>query len=612
MNRNVLLIEPNYKNKYPPIGLMKISTYYKMLGDNVTFFKGNLNELVLNDIYEEIIKKLYQINQEIMWEKYKTNIIYYLKSGDKYDISQDIFLNDDIVDILEYYRKYFYNKDYFKYNKKWDIICITTLFTFYWKITIETINFAKLLCKDICNVKVGGIAASLLPDKIEEETGIKPIISVLNKPGMLGDDNDLIVDTLPLDYSILHEIEYEYPASNAFYGYMTRGCVNKCSFCAVPKLEPEYIGYIPINEAIKDTMVMYGDKKDLLLLDNNILASKNFNQIIDDIKSIGFYRGSKSIEENQYELAMKNLQLGINDKGYIRYIVKLYHILLKSYKTEVIQTVYNMLYDKNLLKYDTAKKENIIEIHNEVRPYFEMYYKKKKSKERIVDFNQGIDARLITENNMIKLSEIPIKPVRIAFDSWSMKDIYENAVRTAVRAGHKNLSNYILYNYNDTPIELYQRLELNVKLCEELNANIYSFPMKYHPIQDEKYFKNRDYLGKHWNRKFIRAIQAILNSTKGKVGKGSSFFYKAFGRTIDEYEKLLYMPETLIIYRLFYEQNGITDEWWKKFSTLKEEDKECVKKIIEKNNFTDINIISHNQAILDVLSYYLIKRSDVV
>lgn len=612
MNRNVLLIEPNYKNKYPPIGLMKISTYYKMLGDKVTFFKGNLNELVLNDIYEEIIKKLYQINQEIMWEKYKTNIIYYLKSGDKYDISQDIFLNDDIVDILEYYRKYFYNKDYFKYNKKWDIICITTLFTFYWKITIETINFAKLLCKDICNVKVGGIAASLLPDKIEEETGIKPIISVLNKPGMLGDDNDLIVDTLPLDYSILHEIEYEYPASNAFYGYMTRGCVNKCSFCAVPKLEPEYIGYIPINEAIKDTMVMYGDKKDLLLLDNNILASKNFNQIIDDIKSIGFYRGSKSIEENQYELAMKNLQLGINDKGYIRYIVKLYHILLKSYKTEVIQTVYNMLYDKNLLKYDTAKKENIIEIHNEVKPYFEMYYKKKKAKERIVDFNQGIDARLITENNMIKLSEIPIKPVRIAFDSWSMKDIYENAVRTAVRAGHKNLSNYILYNYNDTPIELYQRLELNVKLCEELNANIYSFPMKYHPIQDEKYFKNRDYLGKHWNRKFIRAIQAILNSTKGKVGKGSSFFYKAFGRTIDEYEKLLYMPETLIIYRLFYEQNGITDEWWKKFSTLKEEDKECVKKIIEKNNFTDINIISHNQAILDVLSYYLIKRSDVV
>lgn len=611
MNRNVLLIEPNYKNKYPPMGLMKISTYYKMLGDNVTFFKGDLKEFVLNNIYGDIVDKLYQFKNDVLWENYKKNIISYLKSGDKYDISQEVFLDKEITELLEDYRKYFYNKEYFIYNKKWDIICITTLFTFYWKITVETINFAKQLCKNIDNVKVGGIAASLLPEKIEEETGIKPIVSALNKAGMLGDDNEIIIDILPLDYSILYEIEYEYPASNAFYGYMTRGCVNKCAFCAVPKLEPDYIDYIPINKGIKDTMAKYGDKRNLLLLDNNILASKKINKIVDDIKSIGFYKGSKFLEENQYELAIKNLQAGINDIGYMRFIVKLYHMLLKSHKTDDIQAIYKMLHDKNLLKYDTVKKENILEIHKEIKPYFESHYKRKRPKERVVDFNQGIDARLISFDNMKKLSEIPIKPVRIAFDKWSMKDKYENAVRTAVKAGHKNLSNYILYNYNDTPIELYQRLELNVKLCEELQVTIYSFPMKYHPIQDEKYFKNRDYLGKHWNRKFIRAIQAILNSTKGKVGRGSSFFYKAFGKTIDEYEKLLYMPETLIIYRLFYEQNGITEEWWTKFNDLKKNDKENVKKIIEQNNFININNVSNNHSVLDVLSYYLIKRSDI-
>ena len=29
MNRKVLLVEPNYKNKYPPMGLMKLATYYR-------------------------------------------------------------------------------------------------------------------------------------------------------------------------------------------------------------------------------------------------------------------------------------------------------------------------------------------------------------------------------------------------------------------------------------------------------------------------------------------------------------------------------------------------------------------------------------------------------
>lgn len=38
----ILLVEPNYKNKYPPIGLMKISTYYKSKGDYVQFQKGLL------------------------------------------------------------------------------------------------------------------------------------------------------------------------------------------------------------------------------------------------------------------------------------------------------------------------------------------------------------------------------------------------------------------------------------------------------------------------------------------------------------------------------------------------------------------------------------------
>ena len=46
MSRRVLLLEPNYKNKFPPIGLMKLATYFRLRGDDVVFYKGDLKEFV--------------------------------------------------------------------------------------------------------------------------------------------------------------------------------------------------------------------------------------------------------------------------------------------------------------------------------------------------------------------------------------------------------------------------------------------------------------------------------------------------------------------------------------------------------------------------------------
>lgn len=38
--RHILLVEPAYKNKFPPLGLMKLSTYHKLRGDYIQFVKG--------------------------------------------------------------------------------------------------------------------------------------------------------------------------------------------------------------------------------------------------------------------------------------------------------------------------------------------------------------------------------------------------------------------------------------------------------------------------------------------------------------------------------------------------------------------------------------------
>lgn len=610
MARKILLIEPNYKNKYPPMGLMKISTYHKMLGDEVRFFKGEFLDFILEQILEELLEKLSANDNTVDWVDYKVTIVQYIKRGlsEKYETLVSLSDSQLVAENLKYYRKYFYKKEYLN-NPKWDRVCITTLFTFYWEKTIKTINDFKQLCKDSNEVKVGGIAASLLSKEMEGETGIMPHIGLLDKGGEY-DDNNIIIDTLPLDYSILNEIDYKYPENEGYYAYMTRGCVNRCSFCAVPQLEPIFNGFISIKEQIKYISDKFGEKRNLLLLDNNVLASEHFDDIIDEIKECGFYAGATYVEPNKYDVIIKDLKkLSINYYGHIKCIVNLYHSLYKKVGEDIKSEIYTKLYTNRLLNVDSATKDKILEVDDFFAPLFEKY-RNKIPKARYVDFNQGVDARLITPAKMERLAEVPIRPLRIAFDRWSLREVYENAVRLAASYGIRDMSNYLLYNEKEKPVDLYYRMKLNIELCEELDVNIYSFPMKYHPIQDPKYFRNRTFIGTYWNRKFIRAVQAILNSTKGKIGRGKSFFEKAFGRDEKEYEKLLYMPEVMIIYRLYYENNGMTELWWKTFSSLTVEKSNEVKAIIELNDFTDITSLSSDEDILNVLEFYTITRDD--
>ena len=151
-------------------------------------------------------------------------------------------------------------------------------------------------------------------------------------------------------------------------------------------------------------------------------------------------------------------------------------------------------------------------------------------------------------------------------------------------------------------------MRMNVELCEELDVKIYSFPMKYHPVRDPEYFRNRDYIGVHWNRKFIRAVQAVMNSTKGKIGRGLKFFHEAFGNNINEFHDILYMPEAFIIYRFKYKYN-LTGEWREKFHALLGSESKEARAIIEANIFTDEVIRNAScESVREVLKYYYIDR----
>ena len=93
-----------------------------------------------------------------------------------------------------------------------------------------------------------------------------------------------------------------------------------------------------------------------------------------------------------------------------------------------------------------------------------------------VEFNQGLDVRLINDRNIELLKRIKIKSIHIAFDDYKQKDIIEpkmRLLREKIKLDHRKLSCFILTNF-DTTLEqdLYR-----IQLCRELDISPY--PMIY-------------------------------------------------------------------------------------------------------------------------------------
>ena len=529
----VLLVEPNYKNKYPPMGLMKISTYHKMLGDEVRFVKGV----------------------------------------------------DPNVDAAV-----------------WDRIYITTLFTFDFSISAETILHYMRLVDDVSSLYVGGIMASLMPESIVEATGIDRshiLTGLFTDTSVVRDNNDINVDQLPLDYDILEDVNYKYPAGDNYFAYTTRGCPNHCSFCAVPILEPNFHVTNNIVEQIKVIDQKYGPKQHLLLLDNNVLNTPNLESLVDDLCAAGFGRDAKYVDPGTYNIVMMRYHNGDRaeflDKKMIAYLDKFKKRIKSLEKLDTfLQIVIGAEDAEDYAGY-------MLEHEDELSPIVEKY-RSKTPKARYLDFNQGVDGRKINDDNMTQLARLAIKPLRIAFDDIKLKDTYCAAVRTAHRHGIKEISNYILFNYKDKPEDLYERLKINIELNRELGIQIFSFPMKYSPINRT----DRSYIGVNWTKKSIRAISAILQVTKGVVAAGSDFFYKAFGNTLEEYFELLAMPRELIMFRHHFEENGTTATWKKLYQAMSDEQK---KELMEFTSHTvaELKQTPCPEQFREILPYYLIK-----
>ena len=165
-----------------------------------------------NNLFNDCVIKLSQIDNSINWKLRSDKIANYIRYRRNADLEK-IAIEDSSYSVLiypwvEYYKNFYHKKEYVK-NPKWDWVGVTTLFTFYWDITIETILFAKTMVKDIKNLMVGGVLASIQAKEIEEATGIKPHCGTLHTPYKdIDSDNPYIIDGIPAKLSVANLIAF--------------------------------------------------------------------------------------------------------------------------------------------------------------------------------------------------------------------------------------------------------------------------------------------------------------------------------------------------------------------------------------------------------------------
>ena len=188
------------------------------------------------------------------------------------------------------------------------------------------------------------------------------------------------------------------------------------------------------------------------------------------------------------------------------------------------------------------------------------------------------------------------------------------------------MSNYILYNYKDSPDDFYERLEINIKLNEAFKKSriktiIYSFPMRYIPLNSKN--RNKVDTGNiYWNKRYLRAMQVILNVTKGPVMPGAEFFYQAYGENAEEFKMILAMPDSFIRNRLVdnwrekktkrSRQMPYVNQWIDAYKKLNKSEKEELINILSTDNKLKI-IEEHkkysNKSLKKLLKYHIDEES---
>ena len=171
-----------------------------------------------------------------------------------------------------YYKNLGYNVSFSRgipdTKDNYDTIIFSTIFTFHFEDDIKTIKYCSEKYKN-SEIKIGGISATLMPSKFYEQTGIQPCVGL-----------NMDIEKLPPDYTLFSE----HLMTGIAEVFTSRGCRQKCAFCAVKKLEPDYM----LNE---DWQKSIPESANSVMIHDNNLTSVD----IEHFQNVMYYLKDKKI-----------------------------------------------------------------------------------------------------------------------------------------------------------------------------------------------------------------------------------------------------------------------------------------------------------------------------
>ena len=151
---------------------------------------------------------------------------------------------------------------------------------------------------------------------------------------------------------------------------------------------------------------------------------------------------------------------------------------------------------------------------------------------KVVDFNQGLDARLYDRRVARRLASLRLNPIRFAFDDVESEPYVLRAITLARKHSTAEIRIYVLYNFDDTPEDFYHRISL-------LNQHgALAFPMEYRGATASL----RKFPGPHWDVPLLRAMKLtlIFYYKRGMITESRDAFESIYGRTAHEFVSKLY------------------------------------------------------------------------